>query len=67
MLVSDEEMARRRRALEDAGGYPFPASQTPWQEMQRADVGQLETGAVLESAVKYQNLAQDPGVPRHSH
>ncbi len=67
MLVSDEEIARRRRAIEDAGGYPIPASQTPWQEMQRADVGQLETGAVLESAVKYQNLAQDPGVPRHSH
>jgi dihydroxy-acid dehydratase len=67
MLVSDEELARRRRALEDAGGYPIPASQTPWQEMQRADVGQLATGAVLESAVKYQKLAQDPGVPRHSH
>jgi dihydroxy-acid dehydratase len=67
MLVSAEEIARRRRALEDAGGYPIPASQTPWQEMQRADVGQMETGAVLESAVKYQKLAQDPGVPRHSH
>ncbi|HVO47807.1 MAG TPA: IlvD/Edd family dehydratase [Steroidobacteraceae bacterium] len=67
MLVPDEEIARRRRALEEAGGYPIPASQTPWQEMQRADVGQLETGAVLESAVKYQKLAQDPGVPRHSH
>ena len=67
MLVSDEEIARRRRALEEAGGYPIPASQTPWQEMQRADVGQLQTGAVLESAVKYQKLAQDPGVPRHSH
>ncbi len=49
------------------GGYPIPASQTPWQELQRADVGQLQTGAVLESAVKYQRLAQHPGVPRHSH
>ena len=67
MLVSDEELARRRRELEKAGGYPIPASQTPWQELQRADVGQLQTGAVLESAVKYQRLAQDPGVPRHSH
>ena len=67
MLVSDDELARRRRELENGGGYPIPASQTPWQEMQRADVGQLQTGAVLESAVKYQKLAQDPGVPRHSH
>ena len=67
MLVPDEELARRRHELENAGGYPIPASQTPWQELQRADVGQLQTGAVLESAVKYRRLAQDPGVPRHSH
>jgi dihydroxy-acid dehydratase len=67
MLVSDDELARRRRELEKMGGYPIPANQTPWQEIQRADVGQLQTGAVLESAVKYQKLAQDPGVPRHSH
>ncbi|MBS0419868.1 MAG: dihydroxy-acid dehydratase family protein [Proteobacteria bacterium] len=67
MLVSEEELARRRLALEAGGGYPIPKSQTPWQEMQRADVGQLQTGAVLESSVKYQKLAQDPGVPRNSH
>ena len=67
MLVSDEEIARRRQALQDAGGYQFPASQTPWQELQRANVGQLQTGAVLESAVKYQRLAQTQGMPRHSH
>jgi dihydroxy-acid dehydratase len=35
--------------------------------MQRAAVGQLETGAVLEKAVKYQRLAQTFGVPRHNH
>jgi len=67
MLVSDEELARRRHALQDAGGYQFPASQTPWQELQRANVGQLQSGAVLEPAVKYQRLAQTQGVPRHSH
>ena len=60
-------LAQRRQALQDAGGYPFPASQTPWQELQRANVGQLQTGAVLEPAVKYQRLAQTQGVPRHSH
>ncbi|HEU4961518.1 MAG TPA: IlvD/Edd family dehydratase [Sphingomonas sp.] len=67
VLISDEELAERRRALQAAGGYPYPASQTPWQEMQRAVVGQLDTGAVLESAVKYQKIAQTVGVPRHSH
>ncbi|MBB6427821.1 IlvD/Edd family dehydratase [Sphingopyxis sp. JAI128] len=67
MLISDEELARRRAELEAAGGYSYPAHQTPWQEMQRAVVGQVETGAVLETAVKYQRLAQTVGVPRHNH
>src|SRR6202034_4380361 len=35
MLVLDDELAERRRALEAAGGYRYPASQTPWQEIQR--------------------------------
>ena len=67
MLVPEEELARRRRELEEAGGYAYPASQTPWQEMQRAATGQAEGGAVLEPAVKYQRLAQTAGVPRHNH
>jgi len=67
ILISDEELKQRRQALQEAGGYPIPESQTPWQEMQRADIGQAETGAVLESAVKYQRLAQTKGVPRHNH
>jgi dihydroxy-acid dehydratase len=67
MLVSDEELENRRRELQARGGYPIPPSQTPWQEIQRAGIGQLETGAVLEDAVKYQRLAQTVGVPRHNH
>jgi dihydroxy-acid dehydratase len=67
MLVSDEELARRRADLEARGGFPYPASQTPWQEFQRSAIGQLESGAVLEPAVKYQRLAQTAGVPRHNH
>jgi dihydroxy-acid dehydratase len=35
--------------------------------MQRAVIGQLDTGAALEPAVKYQQLAQTVGVPRHNH
>ncbi|HEU4486201.1 MAG TPA: IlvD/Edd family dehydratase [Povalibacter sp.] len=67
VLISDEELAQRRKELEAAGGYPYPASQTPWQEMQRATIGQASTGAVLEDAVKYQKIAQTIGVPRHNH
>ena len=67
MLVSEAEIAERRRQLEADGGYRYPASQTPWQEMQRAVVGQLETGAVLENAVGYQRIAQTKGIPRDNH
>jgi dihydroxy-acid dehydratase len=60
-------MAARREALAANGGYPYPASQTPWQEIQRGLTGQLETGATLEMAVKYQQVAQTKGLPRDSH
>jgi dihydroxy-acid dehydratase len=67
VLLPEEELAERRRALDAAGGYRYPDHQTPWQEMQRATVGQMETGATLELATKYQRLAQTHGVPRHNH
>ena len=63
----EAELAERRAALEAAGGYPYPASQTPWQEIQRALVGQLDTGAILEGAEKYQRIAQTMGLPRDNH
>ncbi|HEX3846526.1 MAG TPA: dihydroxy-acid dehydratase, partial [Steroidobacteraceae bacterium] len=66
VLLSDEDLQARHQALAAAGGYSYPASQTPWQEMQRGVVGQLETGAVLEPAVKYRRIA-GKGVPRHNH
>jgi dihydroxy-acid dehydratase len=67
MLISDQELAARRRALVEAGGYPVPASQTPWQEIQRALVGQLDSGAILEGSEKYQHIAQTAGLPRDNH
>jgi dihydroxy-acid dehydratase len=67
VLISEEELAERRRALTEAGGYAFPRSQTPWQEIQRATVGQMETGAILEGAEKYQRIAQTMGLPRDNH
>ncbi|MCC2976069.1 dihydroxy-acid dehydratase family protein [Sphingomonas sp. PL-96] len=67
VLISDEELADRRAKLEAEGGYKYPASQTPWQEIQRAVVGQMNTGAILEGAEKYQRIAQTMGLPRDNH
>jgi dihydroxy-acid dehydratase len=67
ILISDEELAERRKQLEADGGYKYPKSQTPWQEIQRALVGQLESGAILEGAEKYQRINDTMGLPRDSH
>jgi len=61
MLISEEELARRK----SEGIPPVPPSQTPWQEIYRSTVGQLETGACMELALKYQGVAQT--LPRHNH
>ena len=67
VLVSDEELATRRTALEAQGGYQYPESQTPWQHIQRALVGQLGEGAILEGSEAYQRIAQTRGLPRDNH
>ena len=67
ILLSDEELARRKADLAARGGFPYPASQTPWQEIQRSMVDQLSEGMVLKPAVKYQKVAQTFGVPRDNH
>lgn len=67
ILLPDEELAERRRALEAEGGYQYPASQTPWQAIQRDLVGQLSTGAILEGSEQFQRIAQTHGLPRDSH
>ena len=66
MLVPPAELAERRAALKQSGGYRHPPSQTPWQEIQRAMVDQLGDGMVLEPAIKYQRVAQK-FVPRDNH
>jgi dihydroxy-acid dehydratase len=67
VLVSNDELAARRKALSAAGGYQYPVSQTPWQELQRGVVGSLGTGAILEGAEKYQKIDATFGVPRDNH
>jgi dihydroxy-acid dehydratase len=67
ILISPAELAERRAALEQQGGYHYPQSQTPWQEIQRSMVDQLADGMVLKPAVKYQRVAETMGVPRDNH
>jgi dihydroxy-acid dehydratase len=61
LQVSDETLANRRE------NYTAPElrHQTPWQEMFRGCVGQLDTGACIEFATKYRDVRGD--LPRHYH
>lgn len=61
VLISDEELAARRSRLK----IENRPDQTPWQELYRTHVSQLETGGVLEFAVKYQDVGKE--IPRHNH
>ena len=67
ILISDAELNERRAALVQNGGHKYPASQTPWQQIQREMVAQFDEGMVLKPAVHYQRLAQTMGVPRDNH
>jgi dihydroxy-acid dehydratase len=67
ILISKAELAERRARLEKQGGFKYPASQTPWQEIQRSMVDQLGEGMVLKPAVKYQKVVQTRGIPRNNH
>lgn len=59
--IGDDEIARRWGALKPAE----IRGETPWQELYRAHVGQLETGMTFEFAEKYRDLRKI--VPRHPH
>jgi dihydroxy-acid dehydratase len=67
VVVDDEELDRRRAELDAAGGFPIPPSQTPWQELQRSTVTQLDDGMTLGFATRYQRIAETSGIPRDNH
>lgn len=60
-LVDEAEIARRK----SEPAPPILESRTPWEEIYRATVGQLDAGAVMELAVKYRKVASK--TPRHNH
>ena len=61
LLISDKELERRRKNFTP----PEIRNQTPWQEIYRGCVGQLDTGGCLELATKYFDVGKDH--PRHYH
>ncbi len=63
ILISKSEYAKRKKAWK----APVLEHQTPWQELQRMTIGQLQTGACLDFAIKYQRVAETKGLPRDNH
>ncbi len=66
VLLTPEEIAERREELK-RNPPKIPPNQTPWQEIYRTYVGQLSTGACLEPAVLYLDIAETRGLPRRNH
>lgn len=67
IMISDDEVVRRRADLKARGGFPYPGNQTPWQELYRQTVGQHATGACMEFATRYQDIVGRFGVARDNH
>jgi len=63
MLISDEEYARRKAAWT----APELVNQTPWQELYRRHVTQLQEGGCLDFAINYQRIDATHGIPRDNH
>ena len=63
LLVSNEEIKKRKANTK----LPVLENQTPWQEISRKMVGQLETGSCLETETVFLDITNTKGMPRHSH
>jgi len=49
----------------ETGTPAVPESATVWQEIFRATVGQMDSGAIMEPALKYRQVSRK--TPRHNH
>ena len=63
LLISAAEFKKRRKKKK----IPKLVSQTPWQEISRDTVGQLEDGACINSRGVYLDIVKKKGIPRNSH
>ncbi len=62
-LLEDEELSARRQTLVT----PQPINQTPWQEIYRETVTQLDAGADMKLRDAYHRIHDTHGIPRDSH
>merc|ERR1711991_974150 len=63
LLISQAEFKKRRKNKK----VFKPNNQTPWQEIFRNTVGQLDDGACINSRGKYLDVSHTKGLPRDSH
>ena len=63
LLISKSEFIKRRKKKK----LPKIDNQTPWQEIFRNTVGQLEDGACIKSRSLYLDEETKKGIPRNSH
>ena len=63
LLVEEDEINQRIKNNK----FKYPPNQTPWQEISRSNVGQLEDGACIRSRGLYMDIAQKKGIPRNNH
>ena len=63
LLISANEFKKRR----SKNKIKIVNNQTPWQELSRLTVGQLEDGACIKTRSVYNRIVEKKGTPRHSH
>ena len=63
LLISKKEFQKRRKKRK----IKKLINQTPWQEISRNHVGQLEDGACIQSREIYLDISEKKGIPRNSH
>ena len=63
LLISPKEFKKRR----SKNKIKIINNQTPWQELSRLTVGQLEDGACIKTRSVYNRIVEKKGTPRHSH
>jgi len=66
ILISNEELQKRREALAQSGGFPTPESQTPWQQYFRELVQPFDKGMTLRDADNYRDISRK-SMPRDNH
>ena len=61
LIINNTELEKRKKKWTP----PHHENQTPWQEIYRKTVGQLDQGGCIELATKYQKIKEK--IPRNSH